>query len=262
MKKVFAFVLLSAAACTSASKKEPLQMSGAYQMKSMSLKNEKTDTNVNSLLQLKMYTADYIMYANVNPADSVSGFGVGTYTINNDTLTESIFYNGGDTAMKVTENVFKLTINKTANGYTQIIDNMDWGDAGKATLTETYESVGTTTASPLDGLWKLVKGFDIKGTDTSINTNTQFKMYHAGHIMFGHTWVDSTKKTYTGIGYGSFTMEGNNKLKESITASTYHSIRGQTIDIAVEMDGTDGYTQTITMPDGLKLVEVYQRVKR
>jgi hypothetical protein len=261
MKKVFAIFLLTAAACNSGSKKEPLQMSGAYQMKSVSMKTDKMDTTSNSLLQLKMYTADYMMYANVNPADSVSGFGVGTYTISNDTLTETVFYNASDTSMNDKENTFKLAIEKSANGYTQVIPDMQWGNS-KLTLTETYESVGTTTASPLDGLWKQVKSYNINGTDTSMNTYSQYKMYHAGHFMFGHTLADSTKKNHTGIGYGTFTMDGNNKLKESITASTYYQIRGQTIDIAVELNGTDGYTQTITSADGSKSVEMYQRVKR
>jgi hypothetical protein len=201
------------------------------------------------------------MYANVNPADSVSGFGVGTYTISNDTLTETVFYNASDTSMNDKENTFKLAIEKSANGYTQVIPDMQWGDS-KLTLTEKYESVGTALISPLDGLWKQVEGYNITGSDTSKNTNTQFKMYNAGHFMFGHTWADSTKKIHTGIGYGTFTLDGNNKLKESIKASTYYQIRGQSIDIEVELKGTDGYTQTITSADGSKTVETYQRVKR
>jgi len=262
MKNVFAIFLLSAVACTSASKKEPLQMSGAYQMKSASLKNDKLDTTVTSLLQLKMYTADYMMYANVNPSDSVSSFGVGTFAINNDTLMENVFYRGSDTSMNDTENTFKLIISKSADGYTQTIPDIEWGEQGKVALSETYESVGTATATPLDGLWKQEKGYYINGTDTSINTVTQYKMYHNGHFMFGHTWRDSAQKISTGIGYGSFTMDGNTKLVETVKASNYSSIRGQTINIAVELNGTDGYTQTIISPDGSKNVEMYKRLKR
>jgi hypothetical protein len=262
MKKIMAISLLFAAACSTASKKEPLQMSGAYQMKSMSLKNEKIDTSSSNLLQLKMYTADYMMYANVNPGDSVSSFGVGTYAINNDTLTENVFYRGSDTSMNDSEAAYKLTITKTGNGYTQAIPDIEWGSQGKVTLSENYESVGTASASPLDGLWKLEKGYNIKGTDTSVNTVTQFKMYHNGHFMFGHTWRDSAQKISTGMGYGSFTMDGNTKLVETVKASNYSSIRGQTIEIAIELNGADGYTQTITSADGVKSVEVYERVKR
>lgn len=261
MKKAFVILVLSAMACKSTPEKDPLRMSGAYLMKSVTLSNDKTDTSYTSMLQLKIFTAEHMMYANVNPKDSVSAFGVGTYSIDKDTMTESVFYRASDTTMNDTEGKFRLTIEKTDKGYKQVIPDMDWGNGQKWTLTETYESVGTTVITPLDGLWKISKSFSVNGKDTNMVTGTQFKMYHGGHFMFGHTWVDSTKRLHTGMGYGTFSMEGNNKSKENIQASTYYQIRGQSVDLDIEFNGTDVYTQTITNPDGTKNVETYERVK-
>ena len=259
MKQVLAIFLLAALSCNNAPDKEALNMPGAYSMVSQSIKGGTTDTTVTSLKQLKMFTADFMMYANVEPADSVSGFGVGLYSVNMDTITENIIFNASDSSSSDSAASFHLTITKTDKGYTQVIPEIG---TEKYKLTEVYETVGTAVTTPIDGLWKAVKGYDIKGTDTVKNEPTQYKMYHAGHFMFGHTWADSTKKLHTGIGFGTFVMEGNTKIKEHVEASTYAQIRGQNVDLEIEMTGTDEYKQTITGADGSKSVEFYQRVKK
>ena len=96
-------------------------MSGAYKMLSQSVKTDKTDTTYSSLHQLKIYTDDYMMYANFNSPDSVSGFGIGTYTMDKDTLVENVIYNASDTVKNESPGSFKLAIEKTAKGYKQII---------------------------------------------------------------------------------------------------------------------------------------------
>ncbi len=65
-----------------------------------------------------------MMYANINPADSLSGFGIGTYNSSKDGLVENIFYNASDSSKNETPGSFKLMIEKTALGYKQIINNM------------------------------------------------------------------------------------------------------------------------------------------
>ena len=264
MKQFLAIFLLFTIGCNNAPEKEAeaLKMSGAYKMTSLSVKNDQTDTTYSSLLQLKIFTDDLVMYANVNPSDSVSGFGIGSYTSNQDTVTENILYNANDTSKNDNPGSFKLIIEKSATGYKQVIPDMQWTDSTKMTLTENYESVGTSASSSIDGLWKQVKNYTVKGTDTSMNEMTQYKMYGAGHFMYGHSWADSTKKLHTGVGFGTFAMEGTNKIKESVTASTYSEQKGQNYDLAIEMTSTDEYKQTITSADGTKYVEFYQRVKK
>ncbi|MEQ1798452.1 MAG: hypothetical protein ABL872_10905 [Lacibacter sp.] len=261
MKQVLAILFLAAVSCNNAPEKEALAMSGAYSMLSQSIKGEKIDTSYSNLKQLKIFTGDQMMYANVNPADSVSSFGIGTYSSSMDTITETVLYNASDSSASDSAQSFHLTIEKTAKGYKQIIPEIGTGEQ-KIKLTEEYETVGTKTTSTLDGLWKMTKSYSVKGTDTSKGDGIQYKMYNAGHFMFGNTWTDSTKKLHTGIGFGTFIMEGTTKVKESVTASTYYEIRGQSFDIEIEMTGTDEFKQILTNKDGTKNVEFYQRVKK
>lgn len=259
MKQVLAILLLAAFCCNSAPEKEALNMQGAYSMVSQSIKNATFDTTITSMKQLKIFTADFMMYANVEPADSVSGFGVGTYSISMDTIHETIFFNASDSSSSDSAATYHLTITKTDKGYTQVIPEIG---TDKYQLTEAYTTVGTAATSAMDGLWKAVKMYQIKGTDTVTNESNQYKMYSAGHFMFGHTWADSTKKLHTGIGFGTFTMEGTTKIKEHVDATTYSEIRGQDVELEIEMTGTDEYKQTITGKDGTKNVEFYKRVKK
>lgn len=264
MKQFLAIFLLFAIACNNASDKEAeaLNLAGAYKMTSTSVKNDVIDTTFNSRLQFKIFTDGYVMYANVNNEDSVSGFGIGTYTVSQDTVTENMMFTANDTSKNDNSQTFKLIIEKSATGYKQVIPDMQWNDTTKMTLTENYESAGTAATSSIDGLWKQVKNYTVKGADTTMTQMTQYKMYGAGHFIYGHSRADSTNKLHTGIGYGTFVMEGTNKVKESVVASTFSQARGQNYDLAIEMTGTDEYKQTITSEDGLKYVEVYQRMKK
>jgi len=261
MKQVLAILFLAAIGCNNAPEKKALSMSGAYSMLSQAVKGEKIDTTYSNLKQLKIFTDDHMMYANVNPADSVSSFGIGSYSSSMDTITETVLYNASDSSASDSAQTYHLTIEKTAKGYKQIIPEIGTGTQ-KIKLTEEYEIVGTKASSPLDGLWKMTKGYTVKGTDTSKGDGIQYKMYNAGHFMFGNTWTDSTKKLHTGIGFGTFTMDGTTKVKESVTASTYYQIRGQSFDIEIELTGTDEFKQTLTNKDGSKGIEFYQRVKK
>ena len=106
-----------------------------------------------------------------------------------------------------------------------------------------------------------LKRYWIKGTDTSSITATQFKTYFSGYVIWGHTYKDSLNKTHTGMGFGKFTLNGN-KVKESMTASTYSEVRGHDFDIDLEMSGSDGFTQITNNPDSSRSVEIYERLKK
>ncbi|HEY0679477.1 MAG TPA: hypothetical protein VGD17_14435, partial [Chitinophagaceae bacterium] len=196
----------------------------------MNMKSEKTDSTISDPHQLKIFTEDFMIYANVNPPDSISGFGIGTYSINGDTVTENVIYRAYDSTFNDTASSFNLVINKTDKGYTQVINDM--GNNGeKFTLTENYESVGDSADTPLDGAWKLVEHYYVKGNDTTKLQTTQYKVYYAGNCIWGSSWKDSLNKTHTGIGYGTFVMTGNNKVKESMKSSTFAAVRGHDFDI-------------------------------
>jgi len=102
----------------------------------------------------------------------------------------------------------------------------------------------------------------VKGNDTAWYKRTQYKAFYAGYFMYGQTQKDSTNKNFTGIGFGTFEMDGDNKIKEVDLNSTYSIAVGQSFAIGIEMKGADNYTQTIENPDGSKSVENYERVKK
>jgi hypothetical protein len=260
MKLILATALLAIAGCNSADKAENASMPGTYKMLSQSVKGAKVDTTYTGLQQLKMYSDDYMMYAHFTTADSVSAFGIGSYTVSKDTVTENVVYNANDTAKNDMPASFKLAITKTEKGYKQLISGIQWGDQ-QISLTEDYETVGTATKSPLDGAWKMIKSYSIVGKDTTAGTGTQFKMYSNGYFIFGNTYSDSAKKNHTGMGYGKFAMTGTNKSKESVMVSTYYEIRGKDVDLDIEMNGADEYKQTIKWDNSIG-VEIYQRMKK
>ena len=253
--------LLFIMGCNTSDKKENVTMPGAYKMLSQNVKSDKTDTTNTSLQQMKIFTDDHMMYANVNLSDSIGGFGIGTYSADKDTIIENVIYNASDTAMNESPGSFKLLIEKTAKGYKQIIPDM-LSQGQHIKLTEEYESTGTKTKSPLDGAWKQIKSYYVNGKDTTVNKITQFKIYYAGNVIWGQTYKDYKNKIHTAMGFGKFVMNSNNKLIESMIASTFYQVRGHDFDIDIEMNGTDEYTQTINNKDGSKSVEIYQRLKK
>lgn len=236
-------------------------MPGTYFMTSQTLNDGVKDTKYTDLKQLKIYTDNFMMYTQVNPSDSASYFGVGSYTADTGTVTENIIYNGRDTAYNANPASYKLNITTTRDGYEQVIPEIVI-DSQKYKLTEVYEKVGTTTKTPLDGVWREINAYTLNGKDTIKNVRTQFKAYYAGYFMFGQTFKDSASKNHTGIGFGTFEMTGKNELKEIELNSTYSIIVGQSFNVNIEMSGTDNYKQTITYPDGTKGVENYERLKK
>jgi hypothetical protein len=229
-------------------------------MRTQNVKGEKFDTTYSVISQMKIYTQDMMMYANWNPTDSNAHFGVGSYTMNKDTLTEHVVYSAGDSVITSTAADYTLIIELTDKGYKQIIPNMMNGNQ-KYTLTENYETAVPSTPSPLDGVWEMTRAFTVSGKDTVPDNRKQYKAIFASHFIFAHTYLDSAKKAHTGIGFGTFFMTGNDKAKETVLTSTY-DFRGRTFDIDVAMDGNDAYSQIITDTSGVKNVEYYKRMKK
>ncbi len=263
MKLFYASALLLLAACNNAAKKTETNasMPGAYKMLSVHVKSDSTDTTYTSGSQLKMYSEDFMMYAFVNTPDSGSSFGIGSYSVNKDTVTENVLFSASDSARNDSPGSFALVIEKTPKGYKQVIADMKASDGKHYKLTEEYETAGPAANTAIDGAWKQIKYYRIKGKDTAVLPGTQYKMYADGHVIWGHSYADSLKKNHTGVGFGTFELAGN-KLKESVTASTYYVVRGKSFDIDVTMNGTDEFTQTMKEPDGTTGIEVYQRLKK
>lgn len=263
MKLFYVASLLLFISCNNAGKKADTStsMTGAYTMLSQSVKNDKTDTTYTSLQQMKIYTDDFMMYANINTPDSISSFGIGSYSVSMDTVTENVIYTASDSTSDDTSPRYQLQIEKTAKGYKQVIPEIGSGE-NKVKLTEEYSTTGTGVTSTLDGAWKQSNGYLVKGNDTTMRNPVQYKMYNSGYCIWGNTYKDSLNKTHTGIGFGKFAMDGGNKVKESMIASTYSEVRGHDFTIDIEMNGADEFKQTMNNDDGTKSVEVYKRMKK
>lgn len=257
---IFSLIIFTVISCTSNVKETP-NMPGAYFMISQTINDGKKDTRYTDLKQLKIYTDSFMMYTQVNPSDSVSSFGVGFYTSDTGVVTEYVKYTSSDTTFNATPRTYTLNITKTPDGYTQVIPDISI-DSQKTKLTEEYQSVGTNQKSPLDGVWKETNSYIVKGKDTTKNTRTQYKAFYAGYFMYGHTVKDSANRNFTGIGFGTFEMDGDNKMKEIDLNSTYSIAVGQSFMIDIELNGANNYKQTIVSADGSKSVEYYERLKK
>lgn len=254
------FIAIIVASCNSSSKKAP-DMPGAYLMISQTVNDGTTETKYSDVKQLKIYTDKYIMYTQVLASDSSSSFGVGSYTSDTSGVTEHIIYTSADSSFNDSARSYKLLITLTADGYNQVIPEIMINNT-KSKLTEVYQRVGNKDAtSPLDGVWKQTKSYDLKGTDTMWFNRTEYKAFNNGYFMFGLTDKDSSGKISTGIGFGTFAMSGDNQMKETDLNSTYAIIAGQSFMIDIQLNGNDNYQQTITHPDSSKTVEFYERLK-
>jgi hypothetical protein len=176
-------------------------------------------------------------------------------------VTENVIYNASDSVGNDQPATFQLAIKKTEKGYSQFIGGMQNNAGQKFDLTEMYAPVGTGTDSELDGAWKQLKNYSIKGKDTTAYHGIQYETYFSGYCIWGNTWKDSLNKTHTGVGFGKFVMTGN-KVKESMIGSTYSMVRGHDFDIDVELMGKDGFKQRMKNSDSTVSVEVYERLKK
>lgn len=260
MKLLAVAVTLLFVSCMNSGKNKFSDMSGVYKMLYQRIHNDNTDTTYKTLQQLKIFTDNYMMYANFNPRDSISAFGIGNYSLNKDTVTENIFFSASDTTHNNNPVAYSLLLDKTSKGYQQIIDSLSIRGT-KYRLVEEYESVGEDKTSPLDGAWRQVETSLITNDDTVTNTPTQYKVYHKGYVIWGHLIQDSMNVSHTAMGFGRFEMDGNTKMKEYMSTSTYYLVRAHNFELDISMNGPDEYTQTIHNDDGSRSVEIYKRLK-
>ncbi|MDQ2864525.1 MAG: hypothetical protein M3R50_12940 [Bacteroidota bacterium] len=257
----FCCLVFAVAGCTSSVNKAP-DIKGAYFMTSQTVANAKEHVTYSDLKQLKIYTDSFMMYTQVNPADSVSGFGVGYYLSDSGKIIENAMYTSRENGFSTSPASYSLTITKTPEGYTQFIPEITI-DSTKSTLTEEYQYVGKKDqTTPLDGVWKETAFYVVKGNDTTRDNRTQYKAFYQGYFMFGQTIKDPSGKISTGIGFGTFVMNGDKQIKETDLNSTYSILVGTPYDVNFEMKGPDSYMQTITYPDSSKSTEVYERFKK
>jgi len=259
MKNCAGFLLiLLLISCDHNHKKDLPDVRGVFNMLSASA----ADTTIAKQKQLKIYANDCFMYLRINPADSVSAFGIGTYTTDAGKVTENIVYSADDTTVNTT--AFSRTFNITKNdkGFEQTIPFTIPGNKKKQVVEE-YVSVGTTQKSPLDGSWKQTAEYSIKGNDTTrLFNEMQWKIFFDGYWAAGLVFTDSLQKKHTGIIYGKFKTESNKEIKEDVSAATISAFIGHEYDVAIDIKNNDSFSQVLTAPNGTKYLSEFIRVKK
>ncbi len=234
-------------------------MVGAYAMTSQIINNGNTDSVVRRK-QLKIFTDKYVMFASNTISDSTAVYGIGEYKADRGKVIEYIFYTS---AYGNRRDTYELKIDTTPTGYKQVIDRITM--SGKVyKLTEEYEKIGRPGNSVLDGAWKQIENIYIrKKGDSSVNkTPAEFKVYKDGYFIWAITAKDSAQNNVSYFGYGTFTMQGNNKSVETVRNSSLISgLMGRTYAIDLEFPDADTYKQTITFANGDRSVEIYQKLK-
>lgn len=250
---IFLLFLLS---CTNKNT-NPTSMDGAYIHVPQFVKGAVADTNQH---QLALYTGNHVMVVTANPLTLAGSFSISTYSFGNGKLTSQSLYTAADTAASTSSLSSTTGITKSDNGYTETTGSM--GDRKSAPANE-YRLVSTADTSVLDGIWKQVTGFSIKGKDTTVWADVQYKAFYGGYFAYGN-YAEPTKQspqrqTYTS--YGTFSITGGNTLKQNIIASNVPALAGKTVDIQITLNGTDMYEEHHIGANGENEVIYYQRVK-
>lgn len=236
------------------------EIPGTYSLVSQEVQQGTKTNTYRDLRQLKIYTPTHYMYTQMNPSDSSYAFAFGTYETDGDTLTEHLIYSASDSSFDDQPDSYKLAIQITPEGYTQVIKDFVI-EGQKSTLTEYYNRVKDTMESPLDGIWKEQASYLVSGNDTVRNQRTQYKAYYDGYFMFGSSSMDGFGKRQTNMGYGTFVKVNDNQIKETDLNSSYPFVAGNTFTVDLEMSDNGHYKQSITNADSSRSVEIYERVK-
>ena len=259
MKNCAGFLLiLLLISCNYNPKKDLPDVRGVFNLLSASA----ADTTIAKQKQLKIYANDCFMYLSINPADSVSAFGIGTYTTDAGKVTENIVYSAADTIVNTTAFSRTLNIKQNDKGFEQTIPVTIAGNKKKQVI-EDYVSVGTTQKSPLDGAWKQTAEYGIKGNDTTkLFNEMQWKIFFGGYWAAGLVFTDSLQKKHTGIIYGKFTTESNKEIKENVSVATLSAFIGHVYDVSIDIKNNDSFSQVLTAPNGTKYLVEFIRVKK
>ncbi|MEP6466924.1 MAG: hypothetical protein ABJB05_11500 [Parafilimonas sp.] len=257
MKKLSCILLLTAFfSCKTST--SVINMNGVYKMEKQNFKGKVVDTTSLENNQLKIYIDSVMMYVLVNHAQDVSAFAVGKYSVDSGKLVEHIMYNATENLQSTDVFSDTVTIAKNDTGYVQTTSKMM--SEGEIKITETYTYAGTKTPSLLDGIWKQVSSYALRGKDTIKHNDIEYKSFYEGNFSYGDYYTDSSQKR-TGISYGTFSIDSSNNLTEAITVSTWPELAGKTFVLGIIKNSNDIFTQTTVNATGDKEISVYERVK-
>jgi len=257
MRRLACGFLIVMVSCNNAT--SVINMNGAYTTLKQNFKGSGIDTTSTETRQLKIYADSVMMYVLLNPSQDVSAFAVGKFSIDSGKLIEHIEYNATENLQSVDVFSDTVNINKNDTGYIQTSTKIS--DKGEIKITEIYQSTATNNASIIDGIWKQVSSYALRGSDTIKHTDIEYKAFYAGNFSYGDYYTDSLQQQRTGISYGTFSIDSSNNLIETITISTWPELNNKTFVLSITKNGSGSFTQTATNATGDKEISVYERVK-
>ena len=257
MKELACILLLGVIGCNTST--SIINMNGAYKMEKQNFSGKGVDTTSAENMQLKIYIDSVMMYVLMNPSQDVSAFAVGKFSLNAGKLIENITYNATENLQST--NVFSDTVNitKTDSGYLQTTTKMS--DKGEIKITETYQSTSTNTPSVVDGIWKQVSSYALRGSDTIRHNDIEYKAFYAGNFSYGDYYTEPNQQKRTGISYGTFSIDSSNNLTETITVSTWPELIDKTFVLKITINDKDHFTQTTINATGDQEISTYEKVK-
>lgn len=258
MKRIACIFLIAIAGCSTAT--DSTNLNGAYLMKQQHIKNNDVDTITVENRQLKIYAGNVMMYVLFNPSQDASAFAVGRYSFSSGKLAETILYNATENLQNNIPFSDTVQIEKNDSGYVQVTSR-PMGAKGAVKVTETYLTAGTNATSLVDGVWKQVSSYALRGNDTIRHNDIEYKAFYSGYFSYGDYYTDTIQQNRTGISYGTFSMDSSHNLTETITASTWPELVGKTFVLGITVSGKDSFTQVTYNPTGDKEISVYERIK-
>jgi hypothetical protein len=232
-------------------------LTGSYLMTSRTVTGGNELDTITYDSQMKIYTGGHVIFAQYGP-DSMATWAVRKVLPVEGGVRESNVFGGiGETELPG-PHIYTLDIEKTRDGFRQVITDLEYRGQMMG-LTEEYKGVDSGISTPYDGAWELTSAFIVNGNDTTHLDIVQYKFYHSGNFVFGHSLRDSLKNSSAGFGYGKFDATDAN-LTEHVEASSYPQIVGKSFKIKVTLEGRDKLLQVVDELEGAKSVEAYRRL--
>ncbi len=252
-KKLFYFLsFIAIYGCKIESTKE--LPTGVYKMTGSLIYDSTVENTISSPDQFKIYNLSHYFYVYIEK-DSSAGFGVGSYSMKNDTLIEHNIFNSISLDNSQDR---RLIIKGNEKGYTDEVPELNTGGL-KNKLKQSYDTVSVKgQSSLLDGLWERGRCMKINGTDTLFYYFKEYLVFNAGYYMqASRVEVDSIANTYkNNVDFGSFKWEKNMLSKKSEFSNinkvgSVESVRcsltqKDSVLLQITIDPTSGSTNYIT----------------
>lgn len=181
----------------------------------------------------------FIYYDSTN----VSGAGGGTYISTEDSFTETLSYYSWDHSASGTQQTFNYTIQGDQLHQFGKIQNTD--KYNDYVIDEFYERVepgiSSNAANQLLGVWEYTTGTGNTSEYIAENNIKALKVITPKHwhVIF----TSQSNGEYHGVGFGTYSLDGNN-YSERINAFSFDSTAvGKTFDFTIELND-DQWTQT------------------